>query len=57
MNYATKSKGTLILISINDLDFDLKINKVYVTARAAGTDNPVSYYKPLGSSQLGSVNT
>jgi len=57
MNSATKSKGTVIVVSINDLDFDLNTNKVDLTARFAGINDLVSYYKTQGSSQLWFVNT
>ena len=57
MNSATKSKGTVIVVSINDLDFDLNTNKVDLTGRFAGTNDLVSYYKTQGSSQLWFVNT
>ena len=57
MNSGTTSTGTTIVVSINDLDFDLTTNTVYATGTDAGTNHPVSYYKPLGGNQLWSVNT
>lgn len=57
MNSGTTSTGTTIVVSINDLDFDLTTNTVYATGTDAGTNHPVSYYKPLGGTQLWSVNT
>jgi len=57
MNSVTTSTGTTIVVSINDLDFDLSTNTVYATGTDAGTNHPVSYYKPLGGTKLWSVNT
>lgn len=57
MNSGTTSTGTTIVVSINDLDYDFNTNTVYATGTDAGTNHPVSYYKPLGGTNLWSVNT
>lgn len=51
------STGSVIVVSINDLDYDFNSNTVYATGTDAGTNHPVSYYKPLGGTNLWSVNT
>ncbi len=51
------STGSVIVVSINDLDYDHNSNTVYATGTDAGTNHPVSYYKPLGGTNLWSVNT
>jgi hypothetical protein len=57
MNSGTTSTGTTIVVSINDLDYNATNNTVYATGTDAGTNHPVSYYKPLSGSGLWTVNT
>lgn len=57
MNPSTTSTGSTIVVTINDLDFDVTSNTVYATGTDAGTNHPVSYYKPLGGTNLWTVNT
>ena len=57
MNSGTTSTGTTIVVSINDLDYDATNNIVYATGTDAGTNHPVSYYKPLSATGLWTVNT
>jgi hypothetical protein len=57
MNSGTTSTGTTIVVSINDLDYDAINNTVYATGTDAGTNHPVSYYKPLSGTGLWTVNT
>jgi hypothetical protein len=57
MNSGTTSTGTTIVVSINDLDYSATTNTVYATGTDAGTNHPVSYYKPIGGSNLWTVNT
>lgn len=51
------STGSVIVVSINDLEYDFNTNTVYATGTDAGTNHPVSYYKPLGGTNLWTVNT
>lgn len=51
------STGSVIVVSINDLDYDVTTNTVYATGTDAGTNHPVSYYKSLGGTNLWTVNT
>lgn len=57
MSPSGTSTGSVIVVSINDLDFDVNTNTVYATGTDAGTNHPVSYYKPLGGTNLWTVNT
>ena len=57
MNSGTTSTGTTIVVSINDLDYNASNNTVYATGTDAGTNHPVSYYKPLSGTGLWTVNT
>tara|TARA_R110002126_G_scaffold291189_3_gene450835 strand:- start:7752 stop:10127 length:2376 start_codon:yes stop_codon:yes gene_type:complete len=57
MSASGTSTGSVIVVSINDLDYDHNTNTVYATGTDAGTNHPVSYYKPLGGTNLWSVNT
>ena len=57
MNSGTTSTGTTIVVSINDLDYDATNNTVHATGTDAGTNHPVSYQKPLGGTELWTVNT
>lgn len=57
MNSGTTSTGTTIVVTIKDLDFNVNTNTVYATGTDAGTNHPVTYYKPLGGSNLWTVNT
>jgi hypothetical protein len=57
MNAGTTSTGTTIVVTINDLDYSATTNTVYATGTDAGTNHPVSYYKPIGGSNLWTVNT
>lgn len=57
MNSGTTSTGSAIVVSINDLDYNASNNTVYATGTDAGTNHPVSYYKPLSGSGLWTVNT
>lgn len=51
------STGSVIVVSINDMDYNASNNTVYATGTDAGTNHPVSYYKPLSGSGLWTVNT
>ena len=57
MSASGTSTGAVIVVSINDIDYDFNTNTVYATGTDAGTNHPVSYYKPLGGTKLWSVNT
>lgn len=57
MSSSGTSTGSVIVVSINDLDYDHNTNTVYATGTDAGTNHPVSYYKPLGGTNLWTVNT
>ena len=57
MSASGTSTGSVIVVSINDLDYDHNTNTVYATGTDAGTNHPVSYYKPLGGTNLWTVNT
>ncbi len=51
------STGSVIVVSINDLDYNASNNTIYATGTDAGTNHPVSYSKPLGGTGLWTVNT
>ncbi|MFN0729434.1 T9SS type A sorting domain-containing protein [Polaribacter gochangensis] len=57
MDAATTSTGTTIVVTINDLDYESTNNTVYATGTDAGTNHPVSYYKPLSGTGKWTVNT
>lgn len=57
MDAATTSTGTTIVVTINDLEYEATNNTVYATGTDAGTNHPVSYYKPLSGTGLWTVNT
>jgi hypothetical protein len=57
MSSSGTSTGSVIVVSVNDLDFNANTNTVYATGTDAGTNHPVSYYKPLGGTNLWTVNT
>ena len=57
MSSSGTSTGSVIVVSINDLDFNANTNTVYATGTDAGTNHPVSYYKPLGGTNLWTVHT
>lgn len=57
MSSSGTSTGSVIVVSINDLDFNASTNTVYATGTDAGTNHPVSYYKSLSGTNLWTVNT
>jgi hypothetical protein len=57
MDAATTSTGTTIVVTINDLDYESTNNTVFATGTDAGTNHPVSYYKPLSGTGKWTVNT
>ncbi len=57
MSTTGTSTGSLIVVTINDIDYDFSINTVFATGTDAATNHPVSYYKPLGGTNLWTPNT
>ena len=57
MSSSGTSTGSVIVVTINDLDYNVNTNTIYATGTDAGTNHPVSYYKPLGGTNLWTVNT
>jgi len=57
MNGSTTSTGSVIVVTINDLEFESSNNTVYATGTDAGTNHPVVYNKPLSGTGLWTVNT
>jgi len=57
MSSSGTSTGSVIVVSINDLEYNANTNTVYATGTDAGTNHPVSYYKSLSGTNLWTVHT
>jgi len=57
MSAATTSTGSVIVVSINDLEYEASNTTVYATGTDAGENHPTNYYKPLSGTGLWTVNT
>lgn len=51
------STGSVIVVTIKDMDFNASNSTIYATGTDAGTNHPVSYYKDLSGTGLWTVNT
>ncbi len=57
MSTTTTSTGAIIVVSINDLEYEASNTTVYATGTDAGENHPTNYYKPLSGTGLWTVNT
>ncbi len=57
MSSTTTSTGAVIVVSINDLEYEASNTTVYATGTDAGENHPTNYYKPLSGTGLWTVNT